>query len=221
MVGSMQATISLSITEKNGARRNRTIAMTTKSFTGGIEKRMIKFLEPSDVRGTAMLIVDNKDISDEIWIYLPALKKTRRISSTENGKSFMSSEFSNSDMGSPRLADFKSRHLEGSGTNDIYIIESVPADNDKADEYGYSKKISYISKDKLLVRKMEFYNFDNELFKTIEMRDFHTTPEGKFMVSDMIASNTLTNRKSEIHFNNIVDQVKVEDSFFSVQNLER
>ena len=221
VVGSMQATISLSITEKNGAKRNRTIAMTTKSFTGGLEKRFIEFLEPADVRGTAMLIVDNKDVADEIWIYLPALKKTRRISSSENGKSFMSSEFSNADMGSPRLADFNSRHLEGSGTTNTWIIESVPVNDDKADEYGYTKKISYISKDKFLVQKMEFYNFDNEIFKTIEMRDFHTTPEGKFMVSDMIASNIVTNRKSEIHFNDIVDKVKVEDSFFTVQNLER
>jgi len=221
MVGSMQATISLSITEKSGAKRSRTIAMTTKSFSGGLEKRYIKFLEPTDVRGTAMLIVDNKEVSDEIWIYLPALKKTRRISSSENGKSFMSSEFSNADMASPRLTDFKSRHLEGSGTNNTWIIESLPIDDDKADEYGYTKKISYISSDKFLVQKMEFYNFENELFKIIEMRDFHTTPEGKFMVSSMIASNTVTNRKSEIHFNNIVDQVKVEDAFFSVQNLER
>jgi hypothetical protein len=53
------------------------------------------------------------------------------------------------------------------------------------------------------------------------MRDFHATPEGKFMVSDMIASNIVTNRKSEILFNNIVDQVKVDETFFSVQNLER
>ena len=221
MVGSMQATISLSITEKNGAKRNRTIAMTTKSFSGSLEKRFIKFLEPADVRGTAMLIVDNKDITDEIWIYLPALRKTRRISSSENGKSFMSSEFTNADMASPKLADFKNKHLEGSGTNNTWIIESAPISEDKADEYGYSKKISYISSDKLLVQKMEFYNFDNQLFKTIEMRSFHTTPEGKSMVSEMIASNVVTNRKSEILFTDIVDKVKVEDSYFSVQNLER
>ncbi len=68
---------------------------------------------------------------------------------------------------------------------------------------------------------MEFYNFDNEHFKTIEIRSFSSLPEGKYMVSDMIASNLVTNRKSEILFNNIADKVKVEDSYFSVQNLER
>ncbi len=221
IVGSMQATISLSITEKNGATRNRTIAMTTKSFPEGLEKRFIKFLEPADVRGTAMLVVDNKTVADEIWIYLPALKKTRRISSSENGKSFMSSEFSNADMGSPTLSDFKSRHIDGSGSNNTWIIESVPINEEKADQYGYTKKISYISMDKFQVQKMEFYNFDNEHFKTIEIRNVHPLPEGKYMVSDMIASNLVTNRKSEILFNSIVDKVKIEDSYFSVQNLER
>lgn len=221
MISSMQATISLSIVEKNGASRNRTIALTSKSFPGGLEKRFIKFLEPADVRGTAMLIVDNKDASDEIWIYLPALKKTRRISSSENSKSFMSSEFSNADMGSPSLADFKNRHIEGSGTNNTWIIESVPADEDKADEYGYSRKISYIRMDKYRVSRMEFFNFDKSLFKTIEISEFHEMPEGKYMVSRMTAMNHLNGRKSEIVFRNISDNVKVEDSFFSVQNLER
>jgi hypothetical protein len=221
IISSMQATIKLTITEKNGATRNRTIAMTSKSFPDGLEKRFIKFLEPADVRGTAMLVVDNKSASDEIWIYLPALKKTRRISSSENGKSFMSSEFSNADMGSPTLADFKSRHIDGSGSNNTYIIESIPINDGKADEYGYTRKISYISMDKFQVQKMEFYNFDNEHFKTIEIRSFYSMPEGKYMVSDMIASNLVTNRKSEILFSSIADKVKVEDSYFSIQNLER
>jgi len=221
IISSLQAIINLTITEKNGVTRNRTIAMTSKSFPGGLEKRFIKFLEPADVRGTAMLIVDNKSASDEIWIYLPALKKTRRISSSENGKSFMSSEFSNADMGSPNFADFKSRHLVGSGLNNTWIIESIPINDDKADEYGYNKKISYISMENYRVTKMEYYNFDNKHFKTIEIKSFYSMPEGKYMVSDMIANNLVTNRKSEILFNNIADKVKVEDSFFTVQNLER
>jgi len=221
MVSTMQATISLLIVEKNGATRNRTIAMTSKSFADGLEKRIIKFLEPADVRGTAMLVVDNKNTADEIWIYLPALKKTRRIASSENAKSFMSSEFSNADMGSPALSDFKSQHTTGSGTNNTWIIESIPVSDDKADEYGYSRKISYVSMDTYQVKKMEFFNLDNDHFKTIEITKFHPMPEGKFMVSDMIASNTISGRRSEIHFNNIADRVKVEDSFFTVQSLAR
>src|SRR4030065_642212 len=182
LIGSMSAIINLSITEKNGATRNRTIAMTTKSFRGGIEKRFIKFIEPADVRGTAMLVVDNKNIADEMWIYLPALKKTRRIVSSEKGKSFMSSEFSNADMSSPTLSDFVNKHLNESGSNNKWIIESIPVDEDKADEYGYSKKIRYLSIDNYQPRKMEFYNFVNELFKTIEIKSIHPMTDGKYVI---------------------------------------
>jgi len=221
MIGSLSATVNLTILDKSGATRNRTIAMTTKSFPDGLEKRFIKFIEPADIRGTAMLVVDNKNLGDEMWIYLPALKKTRRIVSSEKGKSFMSSEFSNADMSTPTLSDFVNRHTAGSGSNNQWIIESVPVNEDKADEYGYSRKVTYISKDKNQILKMEFYSIDNELFKTIEIKSIFPLKDGKYMIRNMIASNLVTNRKSEILFSNINEQVKVDDAFFSLQNLER
>jgi hypothetical protein len=221
ITGSLNATVNLSITEKNGTSRNRTITMTTKSFSEGLEKRFIKFIEPADVRGTSMLVIDNKNKADEMWIYLPALKKTRRIVSSEKGKSFMSSEFSNADMSSPTLSDFTNRHTANSGSGNQWIIESIPVDEDKADEYGYSKKVSYISTDKYIVKKMEFYNFDNELFKTIEIKSIHPLSDGKYLIRNMIANNLSNNRKSEIVFSNIEENTKVDDSFFSVQNLQR
>ncbi len=221
ITSSLSANINLSITEKGGSTRNRTISMTTKSYSDGLEKRLIRFIEPADVRGTAMLVVDNKNTADEMWIYLPALKKTRRIVTSEKGKSFMSSEFSNADMTSPTISDFNHKHLEKSGTNNQWIIESTPIDEDKADEYGYSKKISYVSLDKNQVERMEFYNFDNQLFKIIEIKSFFPLSEGKYMVKNMVASNLNTNRKSEIIFSNINEGIKVEDSYFTIQNLER
>ncbi len=221
LISSMNATINLSITEKNGTTRNRKLTLTTKSFPDGLEKRFIRFVEPADVRGTSMLVIDNKEKADEMWIYLPALKKTRRIVSSEKGKSFMSSEFSNADMSSPTLTDFEHRHMVNSGKDNIWVIESIPNNEDIADEYGYSKKVSYISTDKIQVQKMEFYNFDNELFKIIDVKSVQSFQDGKYMIKNMIATNKVTGRKSEILFSNIKDQISVEDSFFTVQNLSR
>jgi len=221
ITNSLSATLSLSITEKNGSTRKRTISMVSKSFPDGAEKRFIKFMDPADVRGTAMLIFDNKNTADEMWIYLPALKKTRRIVSSEKGKSFMSSEFSNADMSSPSLSDFTNKHMGSSGKDNQWIIESTPISQDKADEYGYSRKITYFSMDKCQVLKMEFYNFDNDLFKVIEVKSIHPISEGKYMIQEMTANNILTGRKSAITFTNIIDNPKIDDSVFTVQNLER
>lgn len=221
LTGSLSATVYLTITEKNNSVRNRTISMQTKSYPDGVEKRLIRFVEPADVRGTSMLIFDNKSQADEMWIYLPALKKTRRIVSSDKGKSFMSSEFSNADMSSPTMSDFINRHLQKSGEDNLWIIESVPADNDKADEYGYSKKISYISADKFIVRKMEFYDFDNKLFKEIEIKNVQPGSDGRYLVSNMTSRNISNGRSSELKFGNIKMDAVIDDSVFTLQNLEK
>jgi len=221
LTSSMSASISLIITEKNGSTRKRTISLLSKSYPDGTEKRLIRFLEPPDVRGTSMLIVDNENTDDEMWIYLPALKRTRRIVSSDKGKSYMSSEFTNADMSSPPPSDFKNRHLGNSGENNMWVIESVPANEEKSDEYGYSRKVSYISSDSWQVRKMEFYDFDNKLFRTIEIKAIQPGSDGKYVVKDMVATNYSNGRSSEINMDNISFDTAVDDANFTVQNLER
>jgi hypothetical protein len=111
--------------------------------------------------------------------------------------------------------------MGSSGKDNQWIIESTPISQDKADEYGYSRKITYFSMDKCQVLKMEFYNFDNDLFKVIEVKSIHPISEGKYMIQEMTANNILTGRKSAITFTNIIDNPKIDDSVFTVQNLER
>ena len=196
--------------------------MSSTSYDDGTIKRMVKFLDPADVRGTAMLIIDNENAQDDMWIYLPALKKTRRIVSTEKGKSFMSSEFSNADMSSGSNADFTIRHLPESGKNDIWVIESVPVSDDKADEYGFSKKVTFLDKKNLVTKKIDFYNFDNELFKTIDI--VGTQPmEGKegYIMTDMLAINHLSGRSSRVKFDQVNTSVSIPDNTFVADNLSR
>ena len=75
--------------------------------------------------------------------------------------------------------------------------------------------------DKYQIQKMEFYNFDNEIFKLIEIKSIYPLENGKYMIRNMVANNLFTDRKSEIIFSNISDHAKVDDSFFSLRNLER
>lgn len=222
MSGNIQSTVSLTITERNGAVRTRKLDMITKSYDDGTIRRMIKFLDPADVRGTAMLIIDNKNTQDDMWIYLPALKKTRRIVSSEKGKSFMSSEFSNADMSSGSNTDFSVRHLSESGQNGVWVIESVPVSEDKADEYGFSRKVTYLEMGSLKTKKIEFYNFDNELFKTIEILATQpvTGKEG-YIMTDMLATNHINGRSSRVRFDQVNTSAVIADNSFSVESLTR
>lgn len=221
MSGNMQSTVTLTITEKNGSVRTRKVNMYTKDYDD-TEKRMIKFLDPADVRGTAMLIIDNKDAQDEMWIYLPALKRTRRIVSSEKGKSFMSSEFSNADMTSGSNDDFVISHMPGSGENGEWIIESKPVNDEKADEYGFSRKVTYLDKNDLKIKKIDFYNFDGNLFKTIEI--VATQPQtGKpgYIMTEMYAVNHINGRSSRIKFDQVNTSAVIPDNTFTVDNLSR
>jgi outer membrane lipoprotein-sorting protein len=218
LTGSMSAEVYLSISERNGSVRQRTISMVSKTY-GDAEKRFIEFLSPPDIKGTAMLIIDNKDAADEMWIYLPALKRTRRISSSEKGKSFMSSEFTNADMSSPALDDFSDTHLAGSGSGGKWIIESRPVNDNVADDYGYSRKVSHIDQKDYHVRKMEFYDFDNKLFKVISINSIISFGEGRYMVDNMTAENLATGRKSAIEMKNVKTGNDISDAVFTIQNL--
>ncbi len=220
MSGNMQSTITLTITEKNGAVRTRKVSMASKSY-GGTEKRMLRFLEPAEVRGTAMLIIDNKDAQDDMWIYLPALKRTRRIVSTEKGKSFMSSEFSNADMTTGNNADFSIKHMPGSGDNNLWIIESKPVNDNIADEYGYSRKVTTMEKNQFKVKKIEFYNFDGVHFKTIEMLKTEPKSDGGYIITEMYAVNHTNNRSSRVIFDKINTSVNIPDNTFVADNLSR
>jgi hypothetical protein len=222
MSGNLQSTVKLTITERNGATRTRVVNMVSKTY-GDTEKRMMKFLEPADVRGTAMLIIDNKNSQDDMWIYLPALRRTRRIVSTEKGKSFMSSEFTNADMASGANSDFSISHMPQSGENGLWVIESVPVDDDIADEYGFSRKVTWLEKQGLKIRKIDFYNFDDDLFKTIEILNTQPKPGGGdgYIITEMYARNHLNGRSSRVTFDNLNTTASIPDNTFIADNLSR
>ena len=221
MVAALKSTMTLTIYEKNGVTRVRTLSMVSKT-TGGTEKRLVRFIEPADVRGTAMLIIDNEDAQDEMWIYLPALKKTRRIVSTEKGKSFMSSEFSNADMTTATLSDFKISHMPLSGTGDSWIIESKPVTEEKAEEYGYGRKVTYLGKKDLKISKIEYYNYDDTLYRIIEILASRPVADGGgYIMTEMVAKNLMNGRSSRIVYNEVNTTANIPENTFVVENLAR
>ncbi len=221
MMTSLKSTMTLSIFEKNGSSRLRTINLLSKSY-GETEKRMIKFAEPAEVRGTALLIIDNDKGPDDMWIYLPALKRTRRIITTEKGKSFMSSEFSNADMSSAPLSDFKISHLPSSGDNGEWIIESKPLDDEIASEYGYCRKITYLDKSNMKIKKIEFFNGENTMARVIEVISTQPIGErGNYLMTEMFVKNLLNGRSSRIKYNEVNASATIPDNAFTVENLER
>ncbi|MEN8157699.1 MAG: MMPL family transporter [Bacteroidota bacterium] len=222
-VSSFEALSTLTITDSRGNQRIRKNSMASISLPDGTEKRIIRFLSPAEVKGTGILIFDYPEKADDMWIYLPALRKTRRIVSREKSKSFMGSEFSNANMTAPGLDDFTYRILDEvilKGKS-CYKLESRPVNEDLEDQYGYSRSLSWVEKGTYLVRLIKYFNFDDELFKTITNREFRKLDDAGevYMVTHMHAENHSNGRSSEM----IMTEVAVSTtkaSWFTVAFLE-
>lgn len=223
-VSSFEALSTLTISDGKGNQRIRKSTMASKTYPDNTEKRIIKFLAPAEVKGTGILIHDYENKDDDIWIYLPALRKTRRIVSSEKSNSFMGSEFSNADMTAPDLNDFQYQLLgtEISGDTECWKISSKPVSEDIEDEYGYSSAIMWIGKNDYIVRKTEYYDYNEELFKTIETLGFKKLDlsNNTYMITEMSAMNYLNGRSSKMNMDEI--QISVtKDEYFTITYLER
>jgi len=204
----------------------RKIAQVTKLYDNGdTEKKLIRFLSPADVKGTGLLTYDYEGKYDDMWLFIPALRKTRRIVSSEKAKSFMGSEFSYADISPPPLDDFNYTILGEETVNETlcWKIEMVPVDDDFADENGFSKKISWIGKKDFVIRKAVYHDLDGELHKELEVKEIKELDlkNHKFRPIHMVMVNKQNNRKSILKIDQIKFNPDVKDEYFTTRYLER
>jgi hypothetical protein len=219
---SMEMVSTLKIYDAKGSERIRQITTATKKF-GETTKTLIKFIAPADVKGTSMLIYDYVNTSDDIWIYMPALRKTRRIVSSEKGKNFMGSEFTNADMSKPNMDDFQYKIL---GSEDYegkpcWKIESACNNEIIQDENGFSKKISYIQQGTFLCQKVEFYDVNGTLNKTEYIRQYKKQPNGKYFAYQMEMKNEQNGRRSLINIDKFQTGSTLSENSFAPSMLEK
>ena len=218
----MEMTMTLKIYDAKGRERIRQIATASKKF-GDINKTIMKFTAPADVKGTAILIYDNKNKDDDMWIYMPALRKTRRIISSEKGKSFMSSEFTNADMSKPNMNDFDYTILSSETYNgySCWKIETSCKDEDIEDQNGYSKRIAWIEKETYLCHKIEFYDLSGELHKIQSIKQYKKQSNGKYFAFYMEMENKQNGRKSVIIINKFQIGSTLTENIFTPAMLEK
>lgn len=219
---SIEMSSTLKIIDNKGNVRHRQISVATRKF-GDVTKTLMKFISPPDVKGTSMLIYDYDKKEDDLWVYLPATRKTRRIISTEKGKSFMGSEFSNADMSKPNPENFNYKIIgeENFQGKTCWKLETVCKTEQIAKESGYNKKVSLVEKATFLSHKTDYYQSDGKLFKSILYKDFRRQSTGKYFSFAMIAENLLNGRKSEILVERFSLGTRLAENHFSPQSMEK
>ena len=153
-----------------GQKSIRQMEMKTLEGESG-DKTISTFLTPADVKGTKTLTHEHLDRDDDQWLYLPALKRVKRIASSNKSGSFMGSEFSYEDIGNTNYQKFTySGEAKEVELNGVLCYTGTRIPNDK--NSGYTKQISWIAKDSLLVQKVEYYDRKSELLKTATFSEY-------------------------------------------------
>ena len=167
----MQSQLTMALINSRGDKRVREIRQFMKDFDD-VEKKVMFFESPADVRNTSFMNWSYTTVGkdDDQWIYLPALKKVKRISSDSKGDYFMGSDFTYDDLGDRHPSSDTHTVIDEESVNDepCYVVESVPTE----EEYIYGRTVSWIVADRWVVVKKDFYDADDELLKTLTVDEY-------------------------------------------------
>lgn len=215
-----KSVMTMQLVNHRGAVRERSILSYSMDL-GKDRKSIMFFKSPADVKGTGFLSwqYDDPDRDDDKWLYLPAMKKVRRISgSSAKKENFMGSDFTYDDMGG-RSVDEDEHLLAGEAYVDgspCWIIESKPLEKDPV----YCKTLSWIRKDALLPVKVEFYDRMGKLLKTLVASDI--SKEGGYWTAGKLEmTNHQRNHRTLITVEKIEYDLTMNESLFTVPALER
>lgn len=157
----------LTIVSKSGASKERKLIRYVRTGADDLDKMLVRFQAPRDVENTALLTWEARDGNDDQWLYLPSVKKPKRIAASGKKNRFMGTDFAYEDLRPESLA-VHTYTLAGSEAVDgaeCWMIEATPATERQAADSGYARRKLWIRKDTYLTVKREFYDKQNRLEK--------------------------------------------------------
>lgn len=214
------ATVTMTLRDKNGKESLRKIRIKTMEIPGDGDKSLTIFDNPRDIKGTAFLSYTHKAGDDDQWIYLPALKRVKRISSGNKSGSFMGSEFSYEDIASQEVEKYTYKWIrdEVYDGHDSFVIEQYPVDSKNS---GYRRQVVWIDKKEYRLLKVEYYDRTNSLLKILTLTEFRQY-KGRFWRPDeMLMVNLRTGKSTNLQYADYRFGIGLEDKDFTHLSLKR
>ncbi|HHH36000.1 MAG TPA: outer membrane lipoprotein-sorting protein [Gammaproteobacteria bacterium] len=210
--------------DRNGNRRVRHMISFRKDY--GKDKRLISFFtEPANIRDTALLTFDydDPDRDDDQWLYLPALKKVRRISAADRGDYFMGTDFTFEDMKqTPELGDYHWKLLgsEIIDGQECWKVEGVPVSQDVVRELGYSRMIQHVRKDNDFTIRVDYWDRAGRELKHLRVLELRRI-QGIWSAVRIEMENVQTKHRTLIELADQHYNTGLKDSLFTKRALKR
>jgi len=204
---------------KQGEESRREMRNKTLEVAGDGDKSLVIFNQPRDVKGTAFLSFTHKEGPDDQWLYLPALKRVKRIASNNKSGPFMGSEFAYEDISSQEVEKYTYKFIKEENLNgmDCFVIERYSVDK----KSGYTRQVVWYDKDRYIPHKIVFYDRKNDLLKTLTYHDYKQYLDKYWRAAKFSMVNHQTNKSTDLLFNDYQFQTGLTDRDFDKNSMKR
>ena len=217
--GDFTAEMTMVLRDRQGRESVRQMRFKVLEVPEDGDKSLFVFDQPRDVRGTALLTHAHINAQDDQWLYLPALKRVKRINAAKRSGSFMGSEFSYEDMSSLEVEEYTYKYLrdEPCGELTCTVIEQVPLDK----KSGYSLKVVWQDTVELRTWKMELYDRKGSHLKTLTLANYQQFLDRYWRAGEQTMVNHLTGASTVLKWSDFQFRTNLEDGEFTQTALRR
>ena len=217
--GDQQASLLMILRNRHGDESVRENRSKSLEVSGDGDKSLIIFDKPLDVKGTAFLSFTHATRPDDQWLYLPALKRVKRISSSNKSGPFMGSEFAYEDISSQEIEKYTYKFLrdEKLGENDTFVIERIP----QYKYSGYTRTVAWLDKSMYQPLKIEFYDRKNSLLKTLTYHEYKQYLDKYWRAHRMEMVNHQTGKSTTLKWKVYKFKTGLSESDFNRNSLKR
>ena len=217
--GDLQVGVTMLLKNKKGQTSIRKTRNKTLEVEGDGDKLLIVFDEPRDVKGTAFLSFTHVKGDDDQWLYLPALKRVKRISTSNKTGPFMGSEFSYEDLVSQEVEKYRYKYLREEELDGriCFVLERYPNDP----KSGYKRQIIWIDRETYRSEKVDYFDRKDELLKTLRFTGYNLYLEQFWRSDKMIMVNHQSGKSTDLIWTNYRFRTGLKASDFNQASLKR
>lgn len=214
-----EAAMTMTLINRSGKKSLRKMRSRVLEVTGDGDKSMSIFDEPADVKGTASLTHSHATDADEQWLFLPALKRVKRISSKNKSGPFMGSEFAFEDISSQEVEKYTYKYMGDDEFEGIAVhkVEAIPVYKYS----GYTRLINWIDQNRMVPVKVEYFDRKNTPLKTLTISNYEKYLDKFWRAGRMEMQNEQTGKSTILEWADYKFQTGLTDKDFNSNALKR
>ena len=214
-----KAEMQMILKNRQGEESERSIRVSTLEVDGDGDKSLSVFDAPKDIKGTAFLSFTHATTPDDQWLYLPALKRVKRIASANKSGPFVGSEFAYEDLTSQEVEKYTYKYLrdESYEGRDTFVIEAYPV----YENSGYTRQVVWLDKAMYQPLRIDYYDRKNAELKTLVAADWTQYLDQYWRPGKMVMTNHQTGKSTTLLWNGYEFKTGLTDRDFDRNTLKR